>query len=92
MDYGEGPPPSEEELEEERKLVRAAISVLHGKLPIQMQQRGAVEAWNLVDSEAWRFAKAFMARKLTERQLWEQAEAQYADGVGVQRKSEGWFD
>ena len=37
--------------------------------------RGAAEAWNLADTEAWRFIKAFRARKLVERLQFEEEES-----------------
>jgi hypothetical protein len=53
--------------------------------------RGAIEAWNLADTEAWRFARAFLARSRVERLKWEEEEKKYAGGAGAERgKSEGW--
>ncbi|KAK4042762.1 hypothetical protein C8A01DRAFT_33156 [Parachaetomium inaequale] len=47
--------------------------------------RDAVEAWNLADTEAWRFARAYLARKSVERKKWEEEEARYAGGVGAEK-------
>lgn len=53
-----------------------------------------VEAWNLADTEAWRFVRAFVARERVERMKWEQEERKFAGGDlddadgGVWR----WFD
>lgn len=53
--------------------------------------KGAIEAWNLADTEAWRFARAFLARSRVERIKWEEEEKQFAGGAGAERgKSEGW--
>ncbi|KAK4239200.1 ARS binding protein 2-domain-containing protein [Achaetomium macrosporum] len=49
--------------------------------------RNAIEAWNLADTEAWRFARAYLARKTVERRKWEEEEARYADGMGSEKKS-----
>lgn len=43
-----------------------------------------VEQWNLADSEAWRFARAWSARRRQERKKWEEEEQKYA---GSERKS-----
>jgi hypothetical protein len=43
----------------------------------------ALEAWNLADTEAWRFARAYLARGAVERRKWEEEEARYVGGVGM---------
>ena len=51
-----------------------------------------VEAWNLADTEAWRFVRAFNARERVEREKWEQEERRFA---GADEGSSGgwkWFD
>ncbi|KAK1761249.1 hypothetical protein QBC47DRAFT_456881 [Echria macrotheca] len=40
--------------------------------------REAVEAWNLADTEAWRFARAYLGRKIVERRKWEEKERRYS--------------
>ncbi|KAL2155582.1 hypothetical protein VTH82DRAFT_324 [Thermothelomyces myriococcoides] len=47
--------------------------------------RDAVEAWNLADTEAWRFARAYLARKSLERREWEEEESKYAGGLGTEK-------
>jgi hypothetical protein len=49
--------------------------------------RDAVEAWNLADTEAWRFARAYLARETVERRKWEEEEAKFAGGMGSERRS-----
>lgn len=44
----------------------------------------AVEQWNLADTEAWRFARAFSARRRVERKKWEDEETRY---VGSESKA-----
>lgn len=40
-----------------------------------------VEAWNLADTEAWRFARAYAARSRVERLIWQEEEKKFAGGV-----------
>ncbi|KAL2147960.1 hypothetical protein VTI28DRAFT_15 [Corynascus sepedonium] len=54
--------------------------------------RDAVEAWNLADTEAWRFARAYLARSLLERRTWEDDEAKYAGGVGTEKAATRTID
>lgn len=90
-DYGQGPPPSSEELEKERELLEKAKTAGVGRKDKEGAKLvAALEAWSLADSEAWKFAAAFAARRVTERRLWEEEEAKFGDGIGVDRKS-GWF-
>lgn len=42
--------------------------------------RDAVEAWNLADTEAWRFVRAFRAREVVERRKWEDEERGFVGG------------
>jgi len=44
--------------------------------------RAAVEAWNLADTEAWRFVRAWGARRAMERARWEEEEERFL-GEGV---------
>ena len=52
-----------------------------------------VEAWNLADTEAWRFVRAFQARERVERLKWEEEERAFA---GAEEGKDGgwgkWFD
>jgi len=61
----------------------------------EIRIRDAIEAWNLADTEAWKFTKAFMARFRVERLKWEEEESKYADGVGRDTETgikSGWAD
>ena len=88
----EGPEPSEKELEQEKLLLAAARLALEGKTPDGkgrgfMSKKGdgpdvvavraVVEAWNLADTEVWRFVRAFGARKAMERAKWEEEEERF---------------
>jgi hypothetical protein len=48
----------------------------------------AVEAWNLADTEAWKFVRAFGARKAMEKAKWEEEEERYLEKGMVGR----WVD
>lgn len=54
--------------------------------------RDAVEAWNLADTEAWRFVRAFRAREGMERRKWEDEERKFAGGGGGGLGGRRWFD
>ncbi|KAF2116491.1 hypothetical protein BDV96DRAFT_491203 [Lophiotrema nucula] len=43
-----------------------------------------VEKWNLADTEAWRFARAWSGRRRVEREMWEKEEGSYA---GAEKKA-----
>lgn len=60
----------------------------------QIIVRDAVEAWNLADTEAWRFARAYSARRKMERRKWEDEESGYAGAEGKRRTGtlERWLD
>ena len=52
-----------------------------------------VEAWNLADTEAWRFVRAFGAREKVERRQWEEEERAFAGGEEGRPEGWGrWFD
>ena len=48
-----------------------------------------VEAWNLADTEAWRFVRSYEARERVERQRWEEEERAFVGSEGNVR-GEGW--
>lgn len=67
---------------------RPTLSALHlPSLPKDREKkkktigmREMVEAWNLADTEAWRFVRAFAARERVSRGKWEDAERRFAGG------------
>ncbi|GAB1313624.1 hypothetical protein MFIFM68171_03834 [Madurella fahalii] len=93
--------PTEKDLQFERDLFASAQAVVlatharsnhhqnHQASSEDLRLRDAVEAWNLADTEAWRFARAYLARKTVERLKWEEEEAKYAGGVGTEKKRKG---
>ncbi|KFY46363.1 hypothetical protein V495_02533, partial [Pseudogymnoascus sp. VKM F-4514 (FW-929)] len=76
----DGVMPSKKELAKERELLEYAK--MFGTTPEQQRLIRAVEAWNLGDAEAWRFARAFMARRTMERRRWEEEERRVTGGKG----------
>ena len=52
-----------------------------------------VEAWNMADTEAWKFVRAFGAREKVERSQWEEEERAFAGGEEGRPEGWGrWFD
>lgn len=84
----DGPLPSEKELLEERALFAAAKAM--GRDEKETRVLKAVEAWNLADTEIWRFVKAFNTRREMERKTWEDEERKTTGGVGSEEVP-GWF-
>jgi hypothetical protein len=90
-DIRNGPVPSDDDLEREKELLENAKDFKKSKMTEKKQVVRSIEAWNLEDTEAWKFARAFLARNKIERQKWEDEEKKYAGGAGAERrKGEGW--
>jgi hypothetical protein len=90
-DPKDGPVPNDDERRKEQALLQRAIRFGKERTPDEERLKGAIEAWNLADTEAWRFARAFLARSRVERLKWEEEERKYAGGAGAERvKSDGW--
>lgn len=89
----EGPAPTEDELKRERSLLARARETVRMDLKDRKRRqtkRGtveAVEAWNLADTEAWRFSRSFSARRRVERLKWEEEERKFA---GAESRKDGW--
>ena len=72
--------PSNQALVQQAELVkksREALGQDRFKGPVDM--RKVVEAWNLADTEAWRFVRALEAREVVQRQRWEEEEKRFVD-------------
>ena len=70
-------------------LERAKQVVAQTKPSEDTRTRASLEAWNLADMEAWKFTKAFQARRTMERADWEKEESKYGDtgwGGGTGRR------
>lgn len=85
-EYGDGPIPTEEDLKREFKLLESSRMQLKSG-----EKRGAetavvnketIEAWNLADTEIWKFIRAWNARRHMERQAWQSEEKSF-QGKGV---------
>ncbi len=86
---------SVKELRNQQHLLDAAREVLEMRRPkgIKTSSKEMVEAWNLADTEAWRFVRAFAARERLERKKWEEEERKFAGGdEGEGEKVWRWFD
>lgn len=90
-DKADGPVPSPDQLAAEPELLRRARAMGKTKKPADLVVRDAIEAWNLADTEAWHFARAYLARSRVERLKWEEEEAKYAGGAGIEKdQRSGW--
>lgn len=89
----DGPVASTDALAKERDLLAKAKKFGVSKNKKEVAIRGAVEAWNLADTEAWKFARAYLARAYKERATWEKEEARYSGGAGseLDRRDGGMF-
>ncbi|EGR45914.1 uncharacterized protein TRIREDRAFT_67324 [Trichoderma reesei QM6a] len=67
-----GPVASDEAVAHERALLDKAKSVvmLNKSTTNGTKMRSSLEAWNMADTEAWRFIRALSARRLLEREEW----------------------
>ncbi|KAL6705519.1 hypothetical protein ACN47E_006636 [Coniothyrium glycines] len=76
--------PAQDVLETEQKRLEKARDALKSKDRNMKKIVEAVEQWHLADTEAWKFARAFSARRRVERVVWEEEEKKYA---GSERKA-----
>lgn len=100
---------SARELRNQQDLLTRAREVLESRPRRPPPLRGAkkkttttgsremVEAWNLADTEAWRFVRALAARERVVRKKWEEEERKFAggdegDGEGGGEGIWRWFD
>ncbi|EON96252.1 hypothetical protein UCRPA7_8246 [Phaeoacremonium minimum UCRPA7] len=91
-DPKDGPVPNPDELKREPPLLERAKEFGRSKKKEDVAVRNAMEAWNLADTEAWKFTRAFRARSRVERIKWEEEESKYAGGAGTEkdRRTVGW--
>ncbi|KAF4465792.1 hypothetical protein FALBO_7366 [Fusarium albosuccineum] len=82
--------PEEKRTKERALLERAKRIVALTKLTTDTRLRASLEAWNLADTEAWKFARAFLARRSMERAEWEKVEAKYSGGAGSEKGRSAW--
>lgn len=95
-DPKDGPVPKKEELDLEPGLLKKAREEVRSTEKRDVRLREVVEAWNLADTELWRFTRAFLARSRVERLKWEEEEAEFAGGAGSEKGRKGgwgrWLD
>ncbi|RFU76232.1 hypothetical protein TARUN_6008 [Trichoderma arundinaceum] len=72
-DRANGPVASAEDVAREQDLLDRAKNVvmLNKSSNNGTKMRASLEAWNMADTEAWRFTRAFNARRFLEREEWE---------------------
>ncbi|KAF1851887.1 uncharacterized protein K460DRAFT_362656 [Cucurbitaria berberidis CBS 394.84] len=90
--------PDEKWIKKEEERLRRAREAIKSKDKVMKSVVQAVEQWNLADTEAWKFARAYSARRRMERKKWEEDEQKFAGSekkAGV-RPGEGgggrWLD
>ncbi|KAF2005309.1 hypothetical protein P154DRAFT_518825 [Amniculicola lignicola CBS 123094] len=81
--------PEEKWVKKEEYRITKARDALKSKDQRMTKVVDMVEKWNLADTEAWKFARAWSARRRVERLKWEQEEKKYA---GAENKVGTWSD
>lgn len=71
-------------VEKEKTRLNQARAAIKSKDRFMRGVVDAVEQWNLVDTEAWRFSRAYSARRRVERKKWEEEEKKF---VGSERNA-----
>ncbi|EMD95988.1 hypothetical protein COCC4DRAFT_184016 [Bipolaris maydis ATCC 48331] len=89
--------PDDKWVEKEQERLNKARDAIKSKDKNMKKIVEAVEQWNLADTEAWRFSRAYSARRRQERKKWEEEEAKYSGSekkAGVRPGSGGgrWID
>lgn len=87
-----GKVPDQVELIKERTLLEKSRDALKNNARPIALIRNVVEAWNLADTEVWRFARAWNARRRVERKKWEDEEKAFAGSEGSKGGWGRWFD
>ncbi|KAJ4269598.1 hypothetical protein NW762_001265 [Fusarium torreyae] len=82
--------PQEKQIKEKALLEHAKKIVAFKKSTVDTRLRASLEAWNLADTEAWKFARAFLARRSMERIQWEKEESKYSGGAGSEKGRSAW--
>lgn len=70
--------PEERWIKNEEERLRKAREALQSKDRHMQEVIAMVEDWNMYDTEAWKFARAFSARRRVERKKWEEEEQKFA--------------
>jgi hypothetical protein len=94
QEFGDGPIPTPEQLATEKNMLeKAKLFVQRAGRRVKAdkaftQVRDMIEAWNLADTETWKFVRAWNARRRMERKQWEEEEEQF-QGKGT---FDRWID
>lgn len=83
------PDPTESQQMVEAKLLKKARDTINSNDKHLKQIRDVAEKWNLADLEAWKFVKAFRARIIVEKELFEEEESKF-DGSSGARGGRWW--
>lgn len=89
--------PDVKDLFREKELLQKARDVVKSKVRQVQSVKAMTEAWSLADTEAWRFARAYSARRRVERRKWEEEERGLG-APGAESKGNGgaqwmrWWD
>ena len=76
--------PTRAALVEQAVLVaKAREALMQDKFKGPIDMRTVIEAWNLADTEAWRFVSALAAREHVQREKWEEEERQFIGNEGA---------
>ncbi|KAB8253763.1 hypothetical protein BDV32DRAFT_133527 [Aspergillus pseudonomiae] len=75
--------PSRQGVAKEYDILKQAREVLKSKETNRIGIKDVAEAWNLADTEVWRFVRAYRARSVVERKKWQEDEK---DFVGAKLK------
>lgn len=86
-----GPVVTPEEKAAEQPLIEQAKRVIAlTKSTEETKLRASLEAWNMADTEIWKFVRAFQSRRHKEREQWEKTEAKYSSGSGTEKGRSAW--
>lgn len=86
-----GPVVTPEERAAEQPLIDEAKRVIAlTKSTDETKLRASLEAWNMADTEIWKFVRAFQSRRHKEREQWEKTEAKYSSGSGTEKGRSAW--
>lgn len=70
--------PSQQGVSREYELIKRAREAIKSQDPNRVNIKAVSEAWNMADTEVWRFVKAYRARSVVERKQWQEEEKKFA--------------
>ncbi|CAF3482693.1 unnamed protein product [Fusarium graminearum] len=82
--------PQEMQIRQKALLEHAKKVVAFKKSTVETRLRASLEAWNLADTEAWKFTRAFLTRRSRERIEWEKQESKYSGSSGSEKGRSAW--